>query len=288
MDSILSYDNLNLPDNPSDILGQDFWYGENVSISLVAAIQDPIKFSATVSVFVKQGECVADINLIEHHIKAPCLVQIRTNQILQPKSVSPDFNCSYLVLSNRLTESLFLHFSSIPALNAVNRFQVVPIPENDVEGFTRFYTYLPEVTNDKDNPYMFQTLQSYILTFFFSMGYKLFMDLSERQSMSYGRISDRFIQLLQQNFKKERFLDFYAEKLGISAKHLSRTVKQQTGYTAVEWIERYVVLEAKVMLRSSSLNIQQIADELNFKSQSFFGKYFKKYTGISPKAFRNI
>ena len=60
-------------------------------------------------------------------------------------------------------------------------------------------------------------------------------------------------------------------------------MKNLTGFTAVEWIERYVVLEAKVMLKASNLNIQQISDELNFPSQSFFGKYFKKNVGMSPK-----
>ena len=64
-------------------------------------------------------------------------------------------------------------------------------------------------------------------------------------------------------------------------------MKNLTGFTAVEWIERYVVLEAKVMLKASNLNIQQISDELNFPSQSFFGKYFKKNVGMSPKEFRN-
>ncbi|MDE5552524.1 MAG: helix-turn-helix domain-containing protein, partial [Muribaculaceae bacterium] len=60
-----------------------------------------------------------------------------------------------------------------------------------------------------------------------------------------------------------------------------------TGFTAVEWINRYIILEAKVMLSSTNMNVQQIAEELNFPSQSFFGKYFKKATGVSPKDFRN-
>jgi AraC-like DNA-binding protein len=102
-----------------------------------------------------------------------------------------------------------------------------------------------------------------------------------------GRMSEQFLYLVQENFREHRFLDFYAKKLEITAKHLSRTVKNQTGYTAVEWIERYVILEAKVLLKSSNLNIQQISDELNFPSQSFFGKYFKKLTGLSPKEYRN-
>ena len=63
--------------------------------------------------------------------------------------------------------------------------------------------------------------------------------------------------------------------------------KDRGRLTAVDWIERFVILEAKVLLKSSNLNIQQIADELNFPSQSFFGKYFKKLTGMSPKEFRN-
>ena len=98
---------------------------------------------------------------------------------------------------------------------------------------------------------------------------------------------ERFLNLVQIHFKIERFLKFYAEKLDLTPKHLSRTMKNLTGFTAVEWIERYVVLEAKVMLKASNLNIQQISDELNFPSQSFFGKYFKKNVGMSPKEFRN-
>lgn len=82
-------------------------------------------------------------------------------------------------------------------------------------------------------------------------------------------------------------MDFYAGSLEVSTKHLSRTVKSQTGVSPVEWIDRFIVLEAKVLLKSSSLNIQQISDELNFPSQSFFGKYFKKKTGMTPKEFRN-
>ena len=55
----------------------------------------------------------------------------------------------------------------------------------------------------------------------------------------------------------------------------------------MEWVDRFIILEAKVLLRATTMTIQQISDELNFGSQSFFGKYFKKHTGYSPKEFRN-
>lgn len=59
-----------------------------------------------------------------------------------------------------------------------------------------------------------------------------------------------------------------------------------SGRSAAEWINEYAITEAKMMLRFSDLSIQQVAEKLNFPSQSAFGKYFKQYVGVSPKVFR--
>ena len=71
----------------------------------------------------------------------------------------------------------------------------------------------------------------------------------------------------------------------MSVNYLSTVVKNYTGKTAGDWIDEYVILEAKSLLRFSGLNIQQIAYQLNFPTQSAFGKYFKNKTGLSPKRF---
>ncbi|MFR3101268.1 MAG: helix-turn-helix domain-containing protein, partial [Parabacteroides distasonis] len=63
-------------------------------------------------------------------------------------------------------------------------------------------------------------------------------------------------------------------------------VKNVSNRTAGEWIDNYVVLEAKALLSSSTLSIQEISDRLNFTNQSFFGKYFKQHVGISPTEYR--
>lgn len=95
-----------------------------------------------------------------------------------------------------------------------------------------------------------------------------------------------FMELLHQDFKKHRTVGHYADKLFISAKYLSLIIKEATGRTATEWIDHFVILEAKNLLRYSGLNIQQIAYDLNFHNQSAFGKYFKHLTGVSPSDFR--
>lgn len=95
-----------------------------------------------------------------------------------------------------------------------------------------------------------------------------------------------FIKLVHEYHRRERSVGFYAAKLYISSKYLSMLVREASGRTAAEWIDDYVILEAKNLLRFSGKNIQQIAYELNFSNQSAFGKYFKHLTGMSPTEFQ--
>lgn len=96
----------------------------------------------------------------------------------------------------------------------------------------------------------------------------------------------RFMTLLRQHYMRERSVGFYAAQLNLSPKYLTTLIRQTTGHTAINWIDDYVILEAKNMLRYSTMSIQEIAYCLNFSNQSFFGKYFKNHTGQTPSAYR--
>lgn len=98
----------------------------------------------------------------------------------------------------------------------------------------------------------------------------------------------RFVSEVIQNFKSERSVAFYADRLCVTPKHLSAVVKDISNHTAGELIDHYVIMEAKVMLAESTLSIQEVANKLNFANQSFFGKYFKHLTGYSPSEFRKM
>jgi len=96
-----------------------------------------------------------------------------------------------------------------------------------------------------------------------------------------------FINLLKTNFQSERSVKFYAEKLCITPKYLSTLVKKVSGKTALEWIDNFVILESKNMLAYTQNTIQEIANNLNFNNQSFFAKYFKHHTNMTPREYRN-
>ena len=100
-------------------------------------------------------------------------------------------------------------------------------------------------------------------------------------------IFKRFITIASQNYLTERNIEFYAEKLCISPKYLSAVAKESSGATVMEWLNRFIITEAKSMLKCSSKSIMEIADHLNFSTPSAFGKYFKKNTGMTPGEYRN-
>lgn len=109
--------------------------------------------------------------------------------------------------------------------------------------------------------------------------------LSTRLSLKENLVMNYF-QLVQKQYSKERTVQAYAAQLNVTAKYLTETVKEIAGKNAGEIVDDFVMLEAKLLLDNPSLSIGEIADMLNFSNQSFFGKYFKRFTGMSPKEYR--
>ena len=96
-----------------------------------------------------------------------------------------------------------------------------------------------------------------------------------------------FIVDLFTYYKEHRDVAFYAQRQNIEQRYFSAIIKQATGENALQIVANIVIGEAKHLLRFTDLSIKEIATQLNFTSQSFFGKYFKLYTGISPLSYRN-
>ena len=95
-----------------------------------------------------------------------------------------------------------------------------------------------------------------------------------------------FQALMWEHCKKNRNVKFYADKLCITTQYLSSILKEQSGKSASRWIHEALIIEAKGMLKSPHVNVQLVANKLNFPDQSTFGKFFKKHTGTTPMTFR--
>ena len=111
-------------------------------------------------------------------------------------------------------------------------------------------------------------------------------DIIDTSGIRKMEIYHRFVTQVKENFKEHRDVEFYASSLCLSTGHLSRIIKAISGKTVGGWIRDYVILEAKVMLQTSDFTISQISDYLNFPNPSFFSKYFRETTGITPGQYR--
>jgi AraC-like DNA-binding protein len=124
------------------------------------------------------------------------------------------------------------------------------------------------------------------LAFFYGAGAYLHKVEDNREKTHYEAVLEKYLKVVQDNYKEQRGLEFYADKLCVTSKHLSKVIKETSGKPANDWIDELVALEAKALLKSTNMTIQQISDELNFPSQSFFGKYFKRVAGVSPSEYK--
>lgn len=101
-----------------------------------------------------------------------------------------------------------------------------------------------------------------------------------------SEIFKSFLSLVNENGRLHHMSGYYAEKLCISLNYLNDIVKEKSGKTVYQWINEYLITEAKAQLLHSSSNVQQISDYLKFPNSAFFCRFFKTHTGVTPSHFR--
>lgn len=248
----------------------------------------PLRFDGLVIALVREGEGSVGIDLRDYQLRPDSLMVIHPrNYIYSARGdglVIDVVACSRQVVENvlpKLTDlmPLLMHHRSEPVEN---------LSEHDARTLRMYHHLLLEQYEAADSPFRKKKMMCLLQSALFEM-----MDIqSHREEVAEHRktrkeeIMARFILLVSENFREQRQIGFYSDQLCVSSKHLSSVVKEISGRTAGDWIENYVTVEAKVLLRTTDLPIQEIASRLHFTNQSFFGKYFKHQTGMSPSEYR--
>ena len=254
-----------------------------------SALESPHKFNFQLLVRHFAGSAKIKVDMVEYDLSEPInLIRVMSGQILMVEHISEDFDGVVVVMSNSFVESMFIYVNNALPLNVATRSNCVKhLSNSEVDLSDMFLKAIAQVLRNQTNPYLDRVLQHVLMAIFYSS--EEIRNQLETESGAYtsaDALSKEFMRLVKDNFPSERQLQFYADKLCITPRYLSRVVKECTGSSAADWIERYVVLEARALLKSTSMTIQQISDELNFPSQTFFGKYFKRRVGMSPKLYR--
>lgn len=229
-------------------------------------------------------------NLESYEVQKNSVITMSPLVIKQWLNVSDDFETMTIFFTK---DFLIKHFSNQYHLEQFQFFEINTKHVNhfnDVEISSMFVA----LENIKINinalhPYKNEIIASYINILLFEYQ-KIFSGVHFTKNFQQTRgqqLTHDFKILLNKHFREERKVKYYADSLFVTPKHLTETIKQETGKTAGDWIDEMLLLESKILLANPDLQIVQIADLLNFPDASTFGKFFKNLSGSSPIAYRH-
>ncbi len=248
----------------------------------------PFRFDGLIIGLVSSGHGRIGIDLREYEIKPDTVLVIHPRNYVYYAD-GEDIAMDIVACSREVAENVLPKLTDVMPLLMHHRSEPVEeLTHEDAESLREFYKFLHKEINGIQGPFHKKKMMSLLQAALFEM-----MDIQcHRQQVTRQyktrkeEIMAKFILLVSENFREQRQVGFYSDQLCVTSKHLSAVVKEISGRTAGDWIENYVTVEAKVLLRSTDLTIQEIASRLNFSNQSFFGKYFKHQTGMSPTEYR--
>ena len=229
------------------------------------------------------------IDTREQSVMPGDLLFISERHIVDNFMSSSDFECQCIMLSTQFYHGFVQNVKNVSSLLLFSMNNpVVHLTVQEIQTYSNYYETIRRKMADESHHYRTELVQALLLAMFYDMSGVIYR-IEQSSAKKQGRadvIFARFIALLQENFRTERRVSWYAKQLDITAKYLSEVVKSVSKRTPNEWIDSYVVLEIRVLLKNSPKSIKEITEELKFPNQSFLGKYFKEHVGVSPSEYR--
>ena len=239
-----------------------------------------------------EGETSLTSNLQEFRLKKNSLFIFNPKDILQVQSndrfkahlivITPDFLKRINIDTKRMMP-LFLQFGSLPCMELTHA---------ESQSLRSFISMVEQELKGSETDFSSEIIGGLIAATIYKVGDILTHYLTEHPEVDspiHNRAEEyfrQFTELLGEHYKHERSVGFYARQLCITPKYLTTLIKRISGKSVSEWIDNYVILEAKTLLKYSNMSVQEIAYYLNFPNQSFFGSYFKRNAGMSPSQYK--
>lgn len=248
------------------------------------------KIEQMVFILITNGQITINVNGEESTIKHKEYIVITPDSIFEIKHASHDFKFQMIIFYPELTKDCFSDLGiNYNLMSLTHIFKHKTCGDEIFKYKTDLYY---ELKQELSRPqYKLQKLFARSIANLIFINNINFFNLdvtcSGKKMSKQVNIYNKFLNLLNEYSATNREVQFYAEKLGITPKYLSAVTIEYSGKNASSWIDEYVITKAKNLLREQSYNIKDVSEHLNFPSQSFFGRYFKRITGVSPKQFLN-
>lgn len=265
--------------------------GDTIPNSEIPFTDKPMKLHSNIVLFCLEGRLDCNMDCRESlSVHAGEIAVFIHGQIAEFKQISPGAKIIMIAASSDIKTSMELVADTCARFGIMSHTPDTPYADI----ISDIYRLMKKLIDGAETRHKGRILSNYLDILYLTLNESLLNNAS-RQSVA-GRfhhnnrqteIYHTFVNLVKEQFRQHRDVEYYAKALCLSSGHLSRIVKNQSGKTVAEWIKEYIILEAKVLLKSSTDAVYQISDTLNFPNTSFFCKYFKDKTGLTPNQYRN-
>lgn len=265
--------------------GDDFIINLNDAFSDIETTNQILLRNGVVILLCKSDGGVITINSKEYKLSKSCVIVMPSNHIIG--------NIDSLLMreSNAIavSEDYILNMPSPidTSIFGYSRYMsVIKIADEKFADLQSYYRFIYKESKE-ESKYRLEIVQSifYALILEILAEYEKVFEVGDTTSdIKANNLSDRFFRLLATNYKTNRSVKFYADKLNLTPKYLSTAIKRVTGRPILDWIHEAILIDAKMLLRTTDMTVQEISEQLNFSSPSAFVQFFKKHTGKTPKS----
>ncbi|MBO7228631.1 MAG: helix-turn-helix transcriptional regulator [Bacteroidales bacterium] len=262
-------------------IGYDFLTSNDINI--LYNKEKRLQTNYYIDVFINKGNIVIEIDMKEYLLDSPSSILMQPGNSFQIISFSSDLSINIFVASQHIRNHFLDNFGTSVSLHNSIRLKCYSIlDKKDADVMMRFVNELNEVIAETDNPFRLNVVQHLNTAYYYRYFYSLFSNLKTNSN----NISDRFFQLLEENFINKQDVEFYADCFSLSKGYFETTIKNATGRSFKSWLDEKLISEAKRLLTESENSIDYVAEFLGFNSQSNFSRFFKRMTNLSPIEFR--
>ncbi|TWI96227.1 AraC-like DNA-binding protein [Mucilaginibacter frigoritolerans] len=272
------------------LAGADFFVADEKQ--LLSLSEYPYRSDGYIVGICTRGTAQVEVNLQVYEAKPDAMLLATPFHVLRIYNSSDDFLCRFIVFSKAfLTEnSVNSHFLESFSYFKSTSLPVIFLDSADAKMILDIYLLIQQKLEREGHPYHVEISRSILITLLYEVqaAYEKQHSIVKGKQTRKQELNMLFQDMVFQHYKEHRSVQYYADALFVSPKHLTETIKEVTGRTAGEWIDDAVVLEAKVLLRNHDISIARVAEDIHFPDQSSFGKYFKKHAGMSPSDYRMV
>ena len=287
-DTIPTSDGKSVQTLPYADIQSPYIVGPEINGSILKMYRYPCRLKACIFVVCLKGEADVSIHLGRYRIQPNQFVCIAPGSIFQCHSYSEDLRLCFIAFSSEVIQDDKVQKSALEVFPRMKGQPVLALRPESSQLFRDYFRVLAQSHLLCPGGLTTEVIVYILLSIFY--GVKYLYQLYPLETVTLSRSEEIYKELqhlLKENYMKERGVVFYAERLNLSPQHLSTVIRQVSRQRVSDVIANMVIIDAKAQLKSTHLKIKEIAASLNFPNLSYFGKYFKRHTGMSPQEYRD-